>query len=204
MEFLLNFRGSEALATVWTPVNLEMGGKKTPGATVGCCSAPSMKSQHLLCGAGLCLVRHAASRSTGTGSVPSSTTDFPHLSGKKSPRSTSEKMLHTRLQTFDLTPGLAQSSAGHCKHCWLWLGHFWNPDLMGNGDGGNICFFTALHGLHTKVPFQQSCVQVKPVKPVNSCSLFCTHARTLKTLTVWHQKDPKLVTAFGNRSHKLF
>lgn len=51
MEFLLNFRGSEALATVWTPVNLEMGGKKTPGATVGCCSAPSMKSQHLLCGA---------------------------------------------------------------------------------------------------------------------------------------------------------
>lgn len=153
----------------------------------------------------LCLVRHTASCSTGTGSVPSSTTDFPHLSGKKSLRSTSEKMLHSQLQTFDLTPGPALSSAGQCKHCWLRLGHFWNPDLMGSRDGGNICFFTVLRRLHTKVPFQRSCVQVKPVKPANSWSLFCTHARTLKTLTVWHQKDrdTKLATAFGNRSQTL-
>lgn len=115
-------------------------------------------------------------------------------------------MLHAQLQTFDLTPGLALSGTGHCKHCWLQLWHFQNPDLMGNGDGGNICFLTVLHRLHTKIPFQPSCVQVKPVKPVNSCSLFCTHARTLKTLTVWHQKDrdPKLETAFGNGSYKLF
>lgn len=112
-------------------MNLETGGKKFPLVQLsGAIQLQPWNHNIYFVRPCLCLVRGTASHSTGTGSVPSSTTDFLHLSGKKSLSSTSEKMLHTQLQTFDLTPGLALSSTGHCKHCWPRLGHLWNPDLM--------------------------------------------------------------------------
>lgn len=160
------------------PVNLETGGENSPGATVGCHSTPAMKSQNLLCRAvPVSCQRHSPSQHRNRlcsqlyHRLPASvwkkitekhiwknvTRSAPDIWSNTWPSS----QQHWTLQTLLASAGaLVKSRPDGCS-----------------GDGGNICFFTALHRLHTKVHFQQSCVQVKPVKPANSCSLFCTHAR---------------------------